>query len=89
MGGRGVSSTRFFLLEASLFIQDSEPPISAGIWAKGDGREAEESPRGLLFFLWLPINVLNRQAAAECHPSKDACRYTLMQNLMGLAHNQI
>lgn len=52
-----------------MFIQDSEPPMAAGIWAKGDGREAEESPRGLLFFLWLPINVFNRQAADECRIS--------------------
>lgn len=51
-GGRGVSSI-LFLLEPSLFrgqeclfIQDSEPPVSAGFWAKGDGKDAEESPGG-------------------------------------------
>lgn len=51
-GGRGVSSI-FFLLESSLFqgqerlfIQDSKPSMSAGFGAKGDGKDAEESPEG-------------------------------------------
>lgn len=27
-----------------MFIQDAKPPVSAGFGAKGDDREAEESP---------------------------------------------
>lgn len=29
-----------------LFIQHSKPPMSAGFWAKGDSKDAEESPGG-------------------------------------------
>lgn len=90
MGGRGVSSARFFLFlkQECLYRILSLLCLQEFGQREIDGREAEESPRGLLFFLWLPINVFIRQAADECHPSKDACRYALMQNLMGLAHKQ-
>ena len=88
--GKGVSSARFFLFleQECLYRILSLLCLQEFGQREIDGREAEESPRGLLFFLWLPINVFIRQAADECHPSKDACRYALMQNLMGLVHKQ-
>lgn len=55
-----------------MFIQDSKPPVSEGIWAKGDGRKAEEGPGGILHFPWLPMNVFIRQAADGWHLSKGA-----------------
>lgn len=29
-----------------MFIHDANHPVSAGFWAKGDGRDTEESPGG-------------------------------------------
>lgn len=52
-----------------MFTQDAKPPMSAGIWAKGDVREAEASPGSISFHLWLPISVFLRQAAEGWHLS--------------------
>ena len=79
MGGRGVSSARFFLLEASLFLeQECLYRILSLLWLQEFGQKEmvgklRRVQEAYYFFLWLPINVFNRQAADECHPSKDAC----------------
>lgn len=72
-GGRGVSSI-LFLLESSLFreqerlfIQNSKPPMSAGFWEKGDGKDAEESPGGYIISSVVSNECVFRQAADGWH----------------------
>lgn len=75
MGGRGVSSARFFLLEASLFLeQECLYRIPSLLWLQEFGQKEmvgklRRVQEAYYFFLWLPINVFNRQAADECRIS--------------------
>lgn len=75
-GGRGVSSAISFLLEASLFLGQECLYMMPSILCLQDLGQREMAgtlrrvQEGILFLLWLLINVFIRQAANGWHLSE-------------------